>query len=151
MPSRDDKDSVRDDRSDGNGDRGDVAVSAVRLTMYIYGIKSVFALLNKTYPRPLRPLVTMMKKPLILQRNSRETRPGGVARNVMMMGPKALQQDLAIRFRRVANKEDCGDAPCPTTSSLSPRIVAPTPRRVISATAGKGVRREDYVIQYCSR
>ena len=137
-------DSVRDERSDGNGDCGDVAVSAVRtvrLTMFIYGIKNVFSLLNKTHPRPLRPLVTMMKKSLILQRNSRETRSSGVARNVMMMGPKALQQDLAIRFCRVANKEDCGDAPCPTTSSLSPRIVAPTPRRVISATAGKGVPR----------
>src|SRR6266851_3210883 len=136
-------DSVRDERSDGNGDCRDAAVSAVRtvrLTMFVYGIKSVFALLNKTHPRPLRPLVTMMK-PLILQRNSRETRSSGVARNVMMMGPKALQQDSAIRFCRVANKEDCGDAPCPTTSSLSPRIVAPTPRRVISATAGKGVPR----------
>jgi hypothetical protein len=90
-------------------------VSAVRLTIFIYGIKSVFALLNKTYPRPLRPSVTMMKKPVILQRNSRETRSSGVARNVMMMGPKALQQDLAIRFCRAANKDECGDAPCPTS------------------------------------
>jgi hypothetical protein len=42
-----------------------------RVNMFIYGIKSVFSLLNKTHPRPLRPLVAMMK-PLILQRNSRD-------------------------------------------------------------------------------
>jgi hypothetical protein len=84
-----------------------------------------------------------MKKPVILQRNSRETRSGGVARNVMMMGPKALQQDLAIRFCRVANKEECGDAPCPTSG--------PNAEEGDLCDSWERCTAEDYVIQYRSR